>query len=293
MDIQKVKVYLCAIDRGSLSKAARAFGYTPSGVSHMMQALEDEMGFPLFVRSKQGILPTDDALRMLPGLRKLCAQHESVERQAEEIRDMDRGAVNIASYSSIASQWLPKVVAAFHRDYPNIKINIREGVWQEVSNYLIEKWADLGFYSYRPTIRSHWVPLKEDRMMAALPPDHPLADRDSVSLDELKEETFIMPAFGMDLDVMDVMKDADIKLNSMITTLENYSAIGLVEEGAGILITQELVTRGRTNRIRLLPLDPPMEIELGIAVPIVSEMRPQVKTFIQYAEKIIPEIECF
>ena len=291
MDIQKVKVYLCAIDRVSLSKAARAFGYTPSGVSHMMQALEDEVGFPLFVRTKRGILPTDDALRVLPGLRKLCAQHDAVELQAEEIRDMDRGAVNIASYSSIASQLLPKVVAAFHRDFPNIKINIREGVWQEVSNYLIEKWADLGFYSYRPTIRSRWVPLMQDRMMVALPPNHPLADRESVSLEELKDETFIMPAFGMDLDVMDVMKDADIKLNSMITTLENYSAIGLVEEGAGILITQELVTRGRTNRIRLLPLNPPMEIELGVSVPMASEMRPQVRTFVRYAKEMITDMQ--
>ncbi|MGN1383499.1 MAG: LysR family transcriptional regulator [Eubacterium sp.] len=287
MDIQKVKVFLSAIDRGSLSKAANAFGYTPSGVSHMMQALEEEIGFPLFVRSRKGILPTDDALRILPGMRKLCAQHAEVELQAEEIRDMDRGSVNIASYSSIASQWLPAVIAKFHRDFPNIKINLREGVWQEVSNYLIEKWADLGFYSYRSTVRSRWIPLKEDRMMAALPPGHPLADRKSVSLDELKDETFIMPAFGMDLDVMDVLKDADIRLNSMITTLENYSAIGLVEEGAGVLITQELVTRGRTNKISLLPLDPPMNIELGIAIPNETEMRPPVRTFVRYARDII------
>ena len=57
VNIRKYEAFVRAVELGSLSKAAEELGYTQSGISHMMQSLEDEVGFPLMVRTSAGILP--------------------------------------------------------------------------------------------------------------------------------------------------------------------------------------------------------------------------------------------
>lgn len=126
----KAQVFLKAVDTGSLSKAARYFGYTPSGVSHMMDAFEGEIGFPLLVRSKQGVSPTPNAVRLIPLIRDACGKDEQLTQVISEVKGLATGTLRIASYASVASEWLPEVIAAFHKDYPRIKIHLFEGVWQ-------------------------------------------------------------------------------------------------------------------------------------------------------------------
>ena len=60
MNIRKYEAYVRAVELGSLSKAAEQLGYTQSGMSHMMQSLEEEVGFPLMVRTSTGILPNSE-----------------------------------------------------------------------------------------------------------------------------------------------------------------------------------------------------------------------------------------
>ena len=66
MDTEKCTVLLTAIDQGSLSGAAEALGYTPSGVSRLVASLEAELGLPLLVRGKGGVTPPPSARRCAP-----------------------------------------------------------------------------------------------------------------------------------------------------------------------------------------------------------------------------------
>ena len=64
MDLKKCKILLDAIDYRNLSKVAKDYGYTPSGIWHMIAAIENELGFPLFISSTSGVIPTDNCLRL-------------------------------------------------------------------------------------------------------------------------------------------------------------------------------------------------------------------------------------
>lgn len=295
MDILKIKVFLYAIDSGSLTKAAARYNYTPSGVSHMMTALEKEVGFPLFIRTNTGIVPTENAQKLLPIMRAQCRWEEQFSQTVSEIKGLVHGSLSIAAYSSIASQWLPEVIREFHKDYPSVSVNILDGVWQEVENSLQEGKADIGFYSYQPSIRHQWIPLREDPMVAAVPLDHPLAKKESVRLEDIEKETLIMPAYGADVDVLhvlDEMKNLDErgarkKQEWKFATLQNYSAMGMVEQGLGVLVMNELITKGRTLSLKILPLDPYQSVTLGMAIPMENRKTPAVAKFAEYAEQIL------
>lgn len=72
------------------------------------------------------------------------------------------GSVTIASYSSIATHWLPEVISRFQSDYPQIKITMLEGCRTEVVKWLDDKLADVAFMSYREPFPYDWIPLFDE-----------------------------------------------------------------------------------------------------------------------------------
>ena len=76
MNIRKYEAFVKAVELGSLSKAAEELGYTQSGISHMMQSLEDEVGFPLMVRTSTGIQPNREGELLLPVIRQMLCISE-------------------------------------------------------------------------------------------------------------------------------------------------------------------------------------------------------------------------
>lgn len=292
MDLKKCEVLIRAIDLGSLSKAAEESGYTPSGVSHMMSALEDEIGFPLMIRGRNGVYPTENCASVLPVLRELLQLNEQFYQMTSEICGLETGTISIGAYSSISAHWLPGVIKGFQNDYPHIQIRLLEGVWQEVETWLSEYRVDLAFYSYQDNIKHEWIPLKKDPMIAVLPLDHPLAGASAYPLKECEKEDFIMTAMGNDYDVVKLLEKENLSPKIKFSTLENYSALSMIECGLGMSLMNELVTKGRQNNVAMLPLDPPRSITLGIAVPSMESVSPAAKKFISYSIKMLREKEC-
>ena len=86
MESARCRAFLAAVETGSLSRAAERLSYTPSGVSQLVAALEQELGFPLLVRSNKGVHPTADGARLLPVVREYLFQEEQLYQEAAETR---------------------------------------------------------------------------------------------------------------------------------------------------------------------------------------------------------------
>ena len=86
MDTEKYKALICAIDTGSLTAAAEILDYTPSGISRSVMSVEEQFGFPLLVRAKSGVTPTEECEQLLPLIRNLLhIQEQSVPLHREFI----------------------------------------------------------------------------------------------------------------------------------------------------------------------------------------------------------------
>lgn len=285
MDLKKYKVFLASADLGSFTKAAAQLDYTPSGVTHMMNALEEELGFQILTRGKSGVQLTENGKRLVPILRELLHLEEEFSQTVSEMNGLNSGTIRIGSYSSIAVHWLPKIIKSFQQDYPNIRIKLMEGIRQEVVSWLEEQKIDLGFMSYQPGMKFDWIPLRDDPMIAVLPLDHPLAKEKAYPLKNCESENFIMPACGSDFDVVELFCNAKISPKIRYETFENYAALSMIECGLGMSVMNELVTKGRICNVVKLPLEPEEYISLGIAVPNTDKLPPAAKKFIAYCEK--------
>ena len=283
MESSRCKAFLAAAECGSLTRAAEKLNYTASGVSQLISAMESEFGFLLLRRTTRGVVLTAEGERMLPAVRAFLSQENRMHELAANINGLDIGLINIASFSSIATHWLPKVIAHFKKKYPNININLMEGVRQEVLKWIEEGRADIGLLSGGDDIDYDWIPLADDPMIAVLPKDHPLADAKEFPLDRCEQEEFIMPAMGKDEDVMKMLNKYDIVPNIVYSTNESFSAWALIENGLGISITNELLMHGWDCDVAKIPVSPPEKITLGMILPSVKHASPAVKRFVKYA----------
>lgn len=283
MDPARCKAFLLSVETGSFTRAAEAMGYTPSGVSQLVHALEKELEFPLLIRSKHGVTPTANGEVLLPAIRQFLQQENLIWQTAADIRGLTTGSVTIASYSSIAAHWLPGVIKAFEEEHPHIHIKLMDGIRQEVTKWLDSKEADVGFFSYQEPMKYEWIPLAEDPMLAILPTDHPLADANSYPLSRCAEEPFIMPALGRDADVMAMLEANHLRPNIRFSTLDSYAALMMIEKGLGMSVMNELITRNWPCQVVKLPLDPPQQITLGLGVLSLQEASPAVRKFVDFS----------
>ena len=287
METSRYKAFAAAAETGSFSRAAELLSYSPSGVSQLVSALEAELGLPLLIRTRRGVSPSPAGETLLPAIRNLLQQEERIYQLSSELNGLMTGEIHIASYSSVSSHWLPRVIKAFKRDYPNVRIHLMEGIRQEILQWLQESRADIAFISSVENCHYDWIPLKDDPMVAVLAKDHPYAKADVYPLSQCNQEQFIMPGLGKDDDVMEMFSRCSLDPTIAYSTLECFAAFAMIENGLGMTITNRLITEGFQADVVRIPVDPPQHISFGIMIPDKESLSPAAKKFVEYSRRFI------
>lgn len=286
MDIIKCKAFLYSVDNGSFSLAGEKMGYTASGITRMINALENEIGFPMLIRDYKGVTLNEDGKKMMPLIREMVNKYEKVIEQSYDIRGFSVGNLTIGTYSSVAICWLPEIIKKFEVDYPNIKINIVEGGNSYLRELLENKIADLCFLSWYD-MEFEWIPLKEDELVVWLPNDHPKAKEKFFPLKELNGAPFIKTLPDRDTDIERLFKRENIKADIKFTTVDNYSTYTMVAAGLGISLNNKMMSKNWSKNVVTLPFKPPQYIMLGIALPCFNSASIATKKFIEYTKEYL------
>ena len=182
MAIHKYQAFVRVAEMGSITKAAEAMGYTQSAVSRMVADLEDEWNLNLLRRSRGGLALSSDGLMLLPYIKDLCSHYEALQEQANSLKGLETGFIRIGSCSSFSTQCLPSILKNFEQRYPRIVFQLQNMEYSETEEALCAGEIDCGFISAPYSPELDVTVLLRDRMLAVLPPDHPLADAPSYPL---------------------------------------------------------------------------------------------------------------
>ncbi len=291
MNIRKLEAFVRAVELGSLSKAAEELGYTQSGISHMMQSLEEEIGFPLMVRTSVGIVPNSEGDLLLPVIRQLLATNESLEQYIHKIKGSDTGRIRIAAYPSVATYWLPEIIRNFQKDYPNVEIQITEMGSGAIEEIMAARQAELCIYAGGEGKDFEWIPLYRDQMLALVPPEHPLAAEGKVPLERLRDAEFIMPMPDYDGEVRFILDRLEHWPHILFSVCSDYAIINMVAQGLGVSVLPELLLKNCPTRAVALPMDPPQERILGMGVPQVKTASPVTRTFMRYVQDYVHQLD--
>ena len=289
MDTKKLEALVVSVELGSFTRAAEQLGYTQSGLTHMMNSLEKDIGFTVLVRGRSGVQLTPAGQRIFPLVQECLVGSAALEREISLINSHKEDSVRVAAYESIARHWLPEVIQQFRREHPDVTVDIQMGSVDEVYRWVLEDRVDMCFASRQDYNTLDWTPLRDDELLAILPPDYPDGDN-AFPIEFFNGQEFLMPSMGFDKDILRVLNEHGVMPLIRTTQVSDSAVISMVEHGLGVSVLSRLVLRGRQNSVRALPLLPQAFRKLGIAARPRKELRPIVRKFITQSRDMIEKM---
>lgn len=286
MNSIKYTAYLKTVELHSLTKAAELLGYTQPGISHMISSLEKELGFPLLIRSKDGVYPTDEGSQLLYYMRQIVKNEKMLHDLSNQILGIETGNISVGVFSSTSTQWMPALLQKFTSLHPNINVNIIEGTTIELEQLFQENQLDLALMSDPAPEGFEFIPLMQDPILAILPQNHPLAEYAAINPYELVKYPFIAPHEGADEDIWRVLIPERLTPNIRYRIKGDTTILSMVANGLGVTLFPELAILLTSQKIVTRPLTTNCTRTLGIVVRSSKYASPAVKEFLNLTKKM-------
>lgn len=279
MSLSKYEVFRTIVEVGSLTKAAEKLNMTQSGVSYAVSTLESELGFPLLNRVRSGIVLTSNGERILKHIEAILREEELLRQEVKLIKSIDAGIVRLGTLSSVSMQWLPGILSKFNQLYPLIEVKTYLGCYDEMNEWISDGTVDIGFVCLPTSKPFEVIPLKKDKLVVLLPPEHPLGSQKRISLTQLQDEPFIMPQWGGDDNIRRTLAQNKVRVQVKYELMEERTIFAMIERGMGVSVLPELILVNVPETIRIVELENPEYRVLGIAALSLKNLPPAAKRF--------------
>jgi len=286
MDTLKYKAIIKAVETGSITGAAKALQYTPSGINRMINSLEEELGFEILTRTNKGVHLTKEGKKILPAFFEIISAQEKLRQVSAEIKENECGEITIGTIYSIASAFLPEIIKKFKEKHPQITINIIENSRRKLLNLLENNSLDLCFISDGENCEQ-WLPLLEDDIVVWTPSDYKTPSNETFAISDIEKYPLIYTLHDKNTDTGRIFEKHNITPNIQYYTDDNYTSYKMVEAGLGISLNNSLMTKDWRGNVKILKLFPPCKITLGIAYNKKKLLMPAIKKFINCAKMYI------
>ncbi len=283
MDIEKLKALKVIVETGSITRAAERLGYSQPGLTGMLNRLEQEIGYPVLRRGSGGVSLTEAGAALMPHVDRILRDSRALEQAIADHRPEERRILRIGSYTSISRNWLPQVLKGFGTEFPDVQLTVKDGSCMDIEQWLMEGTIDVGLLSNCFSAPLEFLPLLQDPYYAVLPPEEKPGETFDISA--FNGRTFFIPSKGVDTEVLRILERSGVTPRFSLIATEDSAVIKMVEQGLGCSLLSELILRGSTDHVSLVPVDPPAFREVGAAVRSLKKAGPVLRSFLHYIRR--------
>ncbi len=241
MRITYLEAFIEIVRCGSFSEAAKKIGISQSAISQQITALEKSLSCTLLVRGVPGVLSLTPAGEIfLKHSQTIVDQYRSMQSKINEVQSTVKGSLSLAASAIPGNYLLPHVLLAFQEEYKEVDIRLNVANTRDVSQKLIDQDCEIGFIGAATQLPGYqmieWV---EDRIVFAVHPQHPFAERESIQLQDLHDQPLILreEGSGTRQTIENALKDHGLPLSNCRVALVLGSTQGVVNairSGLGI-----------------------------------------------------------
>lgn len=280
MDLRRIRNFNVLAETLNFSRAAERLHIAQPALSVSIQKLESQLGTKLFERTSTGVKLTATGEAALVDARRMLYHGEQLMRTARDAAAGTGGRLRIGFVGSTIYSVLPKLIPAFRSQYPNVEVVLSEATSTRILSMLRDDAIDVGIVR-TPLLQANGATLhvlRRDRFVAALPVSHSLASRESLRLEELAGEPFVMysatDAAGLHASAMAACEAAGFMPDVTQVATQVATMLALVASGLGVALVPEVARSDRTLSVRYLDLQdqmPAVETTLALAWHVESE----------------------
>ena len=199
MELYTMRYVLAVAEYKNFSMAAQACHVGQPALSQQVSRLEKDLGVALFTRSSRGTALTEAGREFVHMAQEIVQRADALQAKMSLYAGVRRGTLNLGIITSLQCIDFGGLLSAFCGSYPEVSLNIVQDGTYRLFEQLLERKIDAAFLN-RPIsgipTGLEFFKLGEDVYSLAVPTIHPLARRDHVSLEELKDEDFIFHQTG-------------------------------------------------------------------------------------------------
>lgn len=279
MHLKELDYIVTLADEGSISRAADKLYMAQSSLSQFLQQYESELGTPLFIRTSRGIRPTAAGTLFIDNARTILAHYRLVRNELSDIAELNGGSVILGISSFRGKYMLPRILSAFHKQYPNIQVKIVEGNSMALESMLVDGSIDLAIVALPLTRLTHEVEfLKKDEIFLVANANHPVLQhahqRENspyywIDLKDTAKYEYILSDYDTILGSISrqQFKKAGINPPAYNTTITADLAAAMAREGLGLAFTYHSCADPYPDTVYLSIGEPGVFLELAIAYP--------------------------
>ncbi|MBA4790762.1 MAG: LysR family transcriptional regulator [Rhizobiales bacterium] len=297
--MRQLRVAVAVADHGSVLKASRALGMTQPATTRSLLELEDFLGLRLFDRGPRGMVLTRQGDVIVRRARRVLAEVDSIP---DDIALMEKGlseAVSIGVLISASSGLLPRVLARFRQQHPDILVSVSEGRMHDLLAQLAGGTVDLvlgRLYDLPTPDEFVREPLYHEPLAIVARSGHPVFLRSHVDAAYLRQAPFLLPTLGQRIgqDVELALRETGLHLETApirasstsfiremlfatdyLTVLSRLTLVGDFVRGGLRLLPFPIVTGPRPGGIILRPgpaVPPAVRALRGVVELCISEL---------------------
>lgn len=288
MTLLTYEIFEMVVQEKSFQKASVRLNMTPSAVSHAISGMEKEVGFSLFIRGKQETSLTTQGQMLLPLIREILKSEEALRETIASFRGLEKGVVKLGGFNSVCSVWVPVIVKKFQEQFPNIRIEIYQGTYADLVEWLRNGTIDLCIMSAVDAAGFDYIPLYKDRLLCVVPKGFPTKNKGYITFEEMRAQRFVTQWSSCDGDAQKVLKNHDIEPSTYCHVVDDMSTIAMVEAEMGICILPELLV-GKSDKVDWYPMEEDCYREIGLAVSNYRTVSPAVKKMMEMIKEHVRE----
>jgi LysR family transcriptional regulator, transcriptional activator of the cysJI operon len=269
----QLHVFLMAAETLNFTQAAQQLQITQPSVSQHVQALEEHFGQGLFARTGRTIELTDAGVALVPLAREIVYLSIRMEEMMASLKGEVQGHLIVGCSTSTGRYLLPKILATFHRQYPQVRATCQVSTREQALRRLVEGKVHVALASDPPFIADvAFEKITTERIILIAPLSHPWAQRGVIDINQLCETDFILPEERNELYTLvhDELDDAGVSILQLrnLISLGSLEAIALsVQEGLGVGFVPELMVnrlvKGRVTSVEVRGLEIRQDVFIG------------------------------
>ena len=296
MDIQHLTYFAAVASEGSFTRAAQKLYVSQPSVSKMVRNLEIELGVTLFDRSGKQVTLTDAGEIILRQAQNMIKSFENLTMELDDLVHLKTGSIHIGLPPMVGSRFFPKIIQAFHQEYPNIRMQLVENGAVKVEKDVLDGVLDLGVVIL-PVKEEllHAFSFVKENLMLLTHKDHPLSKQQSVKLVDLQAESFIL--FSKDFALHDRVVSECVQAGFHPDIIYESSQWDFISEMViaklGVALLPETICRQvNPEQVSMIPLvDPIIPWHLGIVWRKDRYLSFAAREWIRFTKELLPEAD--
>ena len=295
LNFNQLRIFYHAAKNLNFTAAANELFITQPAVTFQVKSFEEYCNLKLFKKKGRRVHLTDEGKALYEFAEKIFRFEKEIENAIDEMRELKRGILRLGTTKAYARYFMPLMITTFHKNFPNIKIQLNEGSSAEMIYSLADFKIEVAVIAKaveHPEV--NFIPFSKEEMALILAPDHPLAQKKAISFKELEQEPFIMKENGSGTRklVEEIFAKENCSPNILMETSNTEFIKQLVQRGEGVsfLVREAVASELEDKSLIEMPLKGrKFFLEVSIAYLKGQVLSPPAKAFVDTLTKLRAE----